>query len=125
MGDEKLNDLIEKKNYVEKQNGVNSDKIKTLEERNEANNMALRKRDSEIDEINAKLKSKTEEYDKLLSEIENMKLQLVIFTYSLLTTIYIQIRCIFKKNSFLFIPFLSPCGIIFFDSLQFQELVQR
>lgn len=77
LKEEKLNDLMEKKAYVEKQVNINSDRIKYFEERIEANSQALKQKDTEIDDLNTRLRSKIQENDKLLLELNEIKDSLV------------------------------------------------
>ncbi|CAF0712973.1 unnamed protein product [Brachionus calyciflorus] len=71
--DEKLNDIMEKKAYVEKQIGVNSDRIKYFEDRIEANKQASKQKDTEIDDLNSKLKQKITDNDRLTIELSEAK----------------------------------------------------
>lgn len=71
--DEKLNDIMEKKAYVEKQLDVNADRVKYFEERIEANKQAAKQKDTDIDDLNSKLKTKTSENDKLAIDLNEAK----------------------------------------------------
>lgn len=75
--DEKLSDMMEKKAFVEKQVGVNSDRIKYFEERIEANKQIAQQKDSDIDDLSSKLKAKSTENDKLILELNDAKEALV------------------------------------------------
>lgn len=75
--DEKMNDMMEKKAFVEKQIGVNSDRIKYFEERIEANKQIAQQKDSDIDDLSSKLKAKSTENDKLTLELNDAKEALV------------------------------------------------
>lgn len=76
--EEKLNDMMEKKAFVEKQIGINSDRIKYFEERIEANKQIAQQKDSDIDDLNSKLKTKITENDKLTLELNDAKEALVL-----------------------------------------------
>jgi hypothetical protein len=74
---EKINDLEEEKAQVEKQNGINLDRIKFFEDRMNANSAAIKQKDREIDELNTKLKLKEQDFNKILLELNETKEKLV------------------------------------------------
>lgn len=76
--DEKLNDMMEKKAFDEKQFGINSDRIKYFEQRIEADKQIAQQKDSDIDDLNSKLKAKSTENDKLTLELNDAKEALVL-----------------------------------------------
>ena len=71
--EEKLLTLNEKKINVEKENNVNSDRIKYFQNRVDALTQSVKKKDTEIDELNQQVKEKKEELEKSQTELNEQK----------------------------------------------------
>lgn len=71
--EEKLNNIIDAKVSMDKENELNLNKIKELEEKLESDRLALKQKDIDIDDLNSKLKSKTQDSDNSQIEVNDLK----------------------------------------------------
>ena len=71
--EEKLNNIIDAKVSMDKENELNLNKIKELEEKLESDRLALKQKDIDIDDLNSKLKSKTQDSDNSQIEVNDLR----------------------------------------------------
>jgi chromosome segregation ATPase len=58
---------------MDKENELNLNKIKELEEKLESDRLALKQKDIDIDDLNSKLKSKTQDSDNSQIEVNDLR----------------------------------------------------
>lgn len=77
MSEEKINELIEKKSYMDKQMGMTADRVQKLEKDIEEMQKVSEQKDKEVDEINQRMKKNQQDRDKFALENSDLKETLV------------------------------------------------
>lgn len=77
MSEEKINELIEKKAYADKQLGLTADRAQKLEKELEEALKASEQKDKDVSDMNERMKKKEQERDKFALENSDLKENLV------------------------------------------------
>lgn len=77
MSEEKINELIEKKSYADKQIGLSSDRVEKLKKELEEAQQASEQKDKDVADMNERMKKKEQERDKFALENSELKETLV------------------------------------------------
>ncbi len=77
MSEEKINELMEKKAYADKQVGLTGERVQKLEKDIELMKQAVEQKDKEMDQMSERMKKNQQERDKYASEYSDLKESLV------------------------------------------------